>query len=216
MVAVNLADADIWDDTLLIKRYDESLMLAKEEVARRIAQSTNTDDVADSEAGCSSQNNVSSWDVGDKVRCTFSEDGIDYEAEILSIKDGFCNVKYLGYNNEELIKSTSLIPSWGSKVREQQIQAAALAVAESLTNVGNETSKTTTTAQKSKRSKQLKTFERFGATMFPPPPPMPPMPPMPEGVDCDDADSEGMASMLMAWYMCGYYTGLHQGRKIAQ
>ena len=43
------------------------------------------------------------WKVGDHCRATFSEDGLKYEAEILSIdhETGTCYVRYVSYGNEE-------------------------------------------------------------------------------------------------------------------
>lgn len=37
-------DEDIWDDTALIKAYDKAVNLAKEEVARRIAMDTQSEE----------------------------------------------------------------------------------------------------------------------------------------------------------------------------
>ena len=41
------------------------------------------------------------WKVGDKVQAQFSEDGVFYEAEIKSIKDGLYHVLYTEFGNEE-------------------------------------------------------------------------------------------------------------------
>ncbi|XP_053669953.1 survival motor neuron protein [Anopheles nili] len=43
---------DIWDDSIIIKKYDASLALIKEEVAKRLAMNTNRKTLAES-AGCS-------------------------------------------------------------------------------------------------------------------------------------------------------------------
>lgn len=39
------------------------------------------------------------WKEGDYCRCTYSEDGLDYEAEILSIDGSQCTVRYCGTYN---------------------------------------------------------------------------------------------------------------------
>lgn len=58
--------------------------------------------------------------VGDFVRCTY-EDGVDYEAEIISINEnGNAHVKYIGYGNEERVKLEDLVASWGLEAREEQ------------------------------------------------------------------------------------------------
>lgn len=59
--------------------------------------------------------------VGDFVRSTFADDGVDYEAEILKINENdTCLIKYLGYGNEERVKMENLVASWGSTAREEQ------------------------------------------------------------------------------------------------
>lgn len=203
-VTINLNDSDLWDDTLLIKAYDESLKLAKEEVAKRIARSTNTGAgvSSDSEAPAGQQPfNSSDYKAGDFVRCTFAEDGIDYEAIIISIEDDQYLIKYVGYDNEEVVEAESLIPSWGKKARKKQIMAAA---ASSAATVTSEHKRQTDVFQ----IEHGHQYQRHrSGMMIPPPPPMPPM------MEDMSEDSEHLSAMLMSWYMSGYYTGLYQGLK---
>lgn len=111
---------NIWDDSLLIKAYEESVKLQKEEVAKQIAMQTNTrqnDNTDQHESGSSSQG----FNVGDFVRSTFIEDGIDYEAEILTVNEnGHCLIRFIGYGNEERVKMEDLVVSWGLEAREEQ------------------------------------------------------------------------------------------------
>lgn len=111
---------DIWDDSLLIKAYEESVKLQKEEVAKQIAMKTNTKpkDTAKKEE-TSSDPEV--FKAGDFVRSTFTEDGVDYEAEILSANEtGSCLIRYIGYGNEERVNMEDLVASWGPEAREEQ------------------------------------------------------------------------------------------------
>lgn len=112
---------DIWDDSLLIKAYEESVKLQKEEVAKQIAMKTNTKpkDSAKKEEVSSDSEDV--FKVGDFVRSTFTEDGVDYEAEILSVNEsGSCLIRYIGYGNEERVNMEDLVASWGPEAREEQ------------------------------------------------------------------------------------------------
>lgn len=222
-------------------------MLIKEDVAKRIAQSTNSDDAtaagpADGTTVTTPSQTVS-YKVGDHVRCTFSEDGVDYEAEILSLKGELCWVRYVGYNNEESVDISALIPSWGPAVRDAQMRAAGseppadttatpssselvsgAPTTTATTSAGASTSaapvaknkKHTNAGAAANKNRLQKSFDRVrSGMMIPPPPPLPPM--FGGGADdADDGDSEHLSSMLMAWYMSGYYTGLYQAQKMAK
>jgi survival motor neuron protein len=107
---------DIWDDSLLIKAYEESLKLQKEEVAKKLAMKTNKKTSSNDTAAKEEE----PFNVGDFVRCTF-EDGVDYEAEILSINEnGRAMIKYVGYDNEQRVNLEDLVQSWGIEAREEQ------------------------------------------------------------------------------------------------
>lgn len=102
-------DSDIWDDSLLIKAYEESIRLHKEDVAKRLAMSTNKrkENVENSEQ--SEDEKVEEFKVGSYVRATY-EDGIDYEAEILKIEEnGSCKIRFVGYDNEDYVKLVSFL-----------------------------------------------------------------------------------------------------------
>lgn len=63
---------------------------------------------------------VEDFKVGGFVRSTY-EDGVDYEAEVLSIgENGMALIKFIGYGNEERVKVEDLIASWGLEAREEQ------------------------------------------------------------------------------------------------
>ena len=50
------------------------------------------------------------WHVGQRVMAIFSEDGLEYRAKILQVKDwkGAAVVKYADYGNEEEVNFTEL------------------------------------------------------------------------------------------------------------
>ncbi|KAM7350545.1 survival motor neuron [Cochliomyia hominivorax] len=199
---------NLWDDALLIKAYDESIKLAREELARRIALSTSkevsrssTENKNLKSCGMDSIIKKPEYNVGDYVRATY-DDGIDYEAKIISIdkSSGTCLLKYIGYDNEQHFPLDNLIASWGKKARRLQFAKAKLEDTEhilKMDNIGNKTSKRN-------KSYNIKTI--------PPPPPMPPM--LSATQNCED--SEHLSAMLMSWYMSGYYTGVYQGIQMAK
>lgn len=192
---------------MLIKAYDDSIKLAREELARRIAISTSKD----LSHGSNESNNIKSdsvevntkneYKVGDYVRATY-EDGIDYEAKILAIdrNGGTCLLKYIGYENEQKILLDNLIPSWGKKARRLQFAKSKLEDTEHKVNVE------ITGSKSSKRNKS------YNLKTIPPPPPMPPM--LSATKNCEDSDH--LSAMLMSWYMSGYYTGVYQGIQMAK
>jgi survival motor neuron protein len=113
---------DIWDDTLLIKAYEESVRLHKEDVAKQVAMKTNKkQNSEEDETESSGTSSVEEFKVGDFVRSTFAEDGVDYEAEIVAMtENGTCTICYIGYGNQERVKAEDLVASWGPEAREEQ------------------------------------------------------------------------------------------------
>lgn len=66
------------------------------------------------------------WREGAFCQATFSEDGIDYEAVIVSINpsDQTVLLRYVGYENEEVRSMSELKPSGGERVRQLQREMA--------------------------------------------------------------------------------------------
>ncbi|CAO1440521.1 unnamed protein product [Diamesa tonsa] len=194
-----LTHDDIWDDSLLIKAYEESIKLEKEQVAKRLAMATNKKKVSSEE---SEESEESDFVVGDHVRSTY-EDGVDYEAEIISIdEDGMCFIRFIGYENEDTVKLEDLIASWGEEAREEQKILA-------------EADQTPSSEQEDDHAAEFhkfvvnKSHRNFSSNSLP----VPPMPPMPPAMFDNTGDSEYLSAMLMSWYMSGYYTGLYHGQK---
>lgn len=190
------------------------MSLLNEEVAKRLANATNTNKQSktttptkkateNGEMSCSSsttQDKRTDFKVGDFVRSTF-EDGVDYEARIMKIdlKSGDAHIKYVGYNNEETVNLSMLLPTWGKKQRKLQ-KLAAQADKKAKAPKAPPIKIPSNLAYGNKSDPKL---------LIPPPPPMGPM------MEDDDEDAEYLSAMLMSWYMSGYYTGLYQGRKEA-
>uniref|UniRef100_A0A336N3A3 CSON009676 protein n=1 Tax=Culicoides sonorensis TaxID=179676 RepID=A0A336N3A3_CULSO len=216
---------DLWDDTLIIKAYEESMKLAKEEVAKRLANATNKKLAAGGaqkqpekteSPGTSKQKD---FKIGEFCRATY-QDGVDYEAKIIATdSNGQFLIRYIGYENEEYKTKDELLPSWGKKSRKQQKSEAKQANADvdgSESGVsmegdfGNNVLFERPTPGKAQSKGGSAHKIPAPTVMYPPPPPMPPM------LDENLEDAENLSAMLMSWYMSGYYTGLYQGQKMAQ
>ncbi|XP_016980708.1 survival motor neuron protein [Drosophila rhopaloa] len=210
------ANTAVWDDSLLVKTYDESVGLAREALALRLADSTNKREVEnaavdeageDSATGGATSPEPLSFKVGDYARATYV-DGLDYEGALVSINEGkgTCVIRYLGYENEQEVLLLDLLPSWGKRVRREQFLVAKKEDGEQPNR-----SKTSAVAGTSCHSKKTSGKGRISGGLVMPP--MPPVPPMIAGQG--DSGEQDFVAMLTAWYMSGYYTGLYQGKKEA-
>lgn len=195
------------------------MKLAKEEVAKRLANATNkSGEQKKAESPGSSKNQTKDFKVGDFCRATY-EDGVDYEAKIIAVdSNGKFLIRYIGYENEDYKEKSELLATWGKKVRKvQKFEAQQASNVEEGSESGVsmdaefggqvlfERPKPGTKAQV-----KAGTSKSGASVIFPPPPPMPPM------IDENLEDAEHLSAMLMSWYMSGYYTGLYQGQKMAQ
>lgn len=220
------ANTTVWDDTLLVKFYDENVGLAREELARRLADSTNKreEENAASEAAVAGDApedsplspGPMSFKVGDFARATYI-DGLDYEGAVVSIdeKGENCTIRYLGYENEQVVPMENLLPSWGKKVRREQFFAAKHEEVGEEQPVRSKASTSASAAPNPKKSSsssgkgKISAGGSAGLAM----PPMPPLPPM--FTSQNEGGEQDVVAMLTAWYMSGYYTGLYQGKKEA-
>lgn len=173
------------------------MKLANEEVAKRIARSTNKQKPNDDDESVSKQSQ-GQYKIGDYVRAMY-EDGVDYEAKIISIdsESENCVVRFIGYDNEETVDLNDLLSSWGKNVRKKQMRTAAKDLAGGV---------------ESKRTFPV----NCQSSSVPGSVPIPLLPPVPPMLNDTTGDSENMSAMLMSWYMSGYYTGYYQGQKDAQ
>lgn len=216
-------DKNIWDDSLLIKAYDDSVSLARETLARRIADSTNRREEIVAEAEKKDLPTTSepeleqevTFKVGDFARATYT-DGVDYEGVVMAIDEpsNTCLLRYVGYENEQEVLLADLLPSWGNNARKEQILIAKQADAAE----GQEEEQRPKYFKKAQQPKAKRASgSRIGSTSLPAGLVMPPMPLVPPmftpSVGVDGEPEQEFVAMLTAWYMSGYYTGLYQGRK---
>lgn len=248
-------DEDIWDDKKLKDAYDKAVKIANVEVARRVAMSTNTqqgkkEDV-DKNKKEKPQKSLSTakkrtWKAGAPCRAQYDGDGFDYEAFIVRIiNDEECVVKFLGYDNTEIVPISSLKPTLGNDERVRQIeqffrekmddgfasQSPNLDAMELSSDVMQSTGSTERQRKKKKSTKKKSHSRSFNGMEMPDMPfPMPNIslmknfgsmdmpipPPPPMNFSRTDSEDQALSSMLLSWYMSGYYTGLYQGMKRAK
>ncbi|XP_045775648.1 survival motor neuron protein isoform X3 [Maniola jurtina] len=242
-------DNDIWDDCKLNNAYDKALSMANIEVAKRLAMSTNTEandstpknPIPNVTPAKTKKKNKNKWKAGMNCRAVYEEDGIEYEAIVTRIiNDKECVVRFLGYENSEIMPISSLKQSLGKKQRNKQI-AEALAdgdfsvhsnTAEEMDCSDRQTPEVKASSKKKKSKKNTaKTTNGFTLPDLPSmhlpsfaelknlaaiDMPIPPPPPMTMPRQEADGEDQAMSSMLLSWYMSGYYTGLYQGMKRAR
>ncbi|CAH0725072.1 unnamed protein product, partial [Brenthis ino] len=241
-------EEDIWDDSKLNDAYDKALRIANAEVAKRVAMSTNTSSKDGNDMKLKSQSNTKSshkkdktqWKAGMHCRALYDGDGIEYEALLLRvINDKECVVRFLGYENSEIVSISYLKPSLGKSERTKQIEEALAdrmsdKNSNNLSNVENmecsdrplSPGSTVSFQKKKKKGKKKSKQKPMNGFDFPEMP-MPdlaqlrnlgaiemPIPPPPLGLRSGaDNEEQAVSSMLISWYMSGYYTGLYQGMK---
>ncbi|XP_034833474.1 survival motor neuron protein isoform X2 [Maniola hyperantus] len=240
-------DNDIWDDCKLNNAYDKALNMANIEVAKRLAMSTNTEGDGSTPKKpvltltppkSKKKKNKSKWKAGMNCRALYEEDGMEYEAIVMRIiNDKECVVRFLGYENSEIILISSLKPSLGKGERNKQIQEALadgdLSVhsnpAEDM-DCSDRQSPEIKASLKKKKSKKNTARITNGFTLPDLPSmhlpsfadlknlaandmPIPPPPPLIMSRQETEGEDQALSSMLLSWYMSGYYTGLYQGMK---
>lgn len=237
---------DLVDDEALIKAYNRAVSTNENEFTLHKQPSTSTtgsgshkqqkkkgSKKTDTQASPKTRD----WKVGDFCRCTYSVDGRCYEAKIKLIDHETCTVRYIGYNNEEDVYLSELLPSEGKFARQRQTDEARRDDAASSPTPPSEGERAT--AGHGARVPESHHPQHDGSSLPPfiPPfggrddawsshgPPVQPLftrippfmkqpiptppPPMCHG-DLPNSE-EALASMLMSWYMTGYHTGYYQG-----
>jgi len=208
---------DVWDDRALIDAYDKAV----KEVNRRIADKRMESNDKTVTTGTAAKPNDKaidhSWNLGQYCRCAYSEDGVEYEAQIISINtsNDTCFVRYVGYGNEEQKPLKELKPSMGKRYRKIQSQQLD---GQEVGNSGSDDNDNITTNKSSSNESKHKTktpnnsrdvFMPSGSHIEPMIPP-----PFPSVSDSNlPSDDESLASMLMSWYMSGYHTGYYRALK---
>ncbi|XP_007897061.1 uncharacterized protein LOC103182025 [Callorhinchus milii] len=180
------------------------------------------------------------WEVGDRCRARWSEDGIIYAATIQSINIGkqTCTVLYHGYGNREEQSLSELLPEESESLEEQVVERG------SLTGDWENTSPMCRAdIFKEKRWHHHLQESRYHGhqpltppetpthnhtythnqtiTQPPTPPLMPrysnvqtsPLPPPAHLFSPDLSEDGALMSLLIAWYISGYHTGYYLGLK---
>lgn len=189
------------------------MRLAKEDVAKRIAISTNKE-TQDCQVDTSAGERKLDWEPvsrvfkpGDFCRATYREDGVDYEAVVVSQTDGRCLLKFLGYGNEQYSLMTDLVASWGEEFRMEQIEAATQGAGSATEEVDSNASTLNSDRETTPQAADIGRQRRGGNKRKSRNTAMPPIPPMPPVGD------DNLHAMLMAWYMSGYYTGVFDSQQ---
>jgi survival motor neuron protein len=201
---------DTWDDSLLIAAYEkatkqvnQALKSSKSPVSgrKKINRSRNSSISQSSDTERErrlAQPSSSTWSIDQHCSSTYTEDGVDYEAQVIKImpKKRSCIVRYLGYNNEEEQWLDNLKPSQGPNARQTQIEEAALDA------LASEDPDVPTAPQVFSPIIEPSRKRLVGP---------PPMSIFQEGTESQE--DESLASMLMSWYMSGYHTGYYRAMK---
>ena len=209
---------DIWDDRALIDAYDKAVKEVNKKIADKCVETN--DKIINCEVSTSvDKPNDHSWHLGQYCRSSYSEDGIEYEAQIISINasNNTCFVKYIGYGNEEQKSLKELKPSLGK--RHRKLQTLQFETQELLNSGSDNDFENSSTVKKTFSETQYNPIQShntsdFNSKLFGPSSshsetPLPP--PLPSILESSlPSDDESLASMLMSWYMSGYHTGYYR------
>ncbi|CAB3407907.1 unnamed protein product [Caenorhabditis bovis] len=187
----NEGDNDIWDDTELIKMYEESISSTYSKVRKN---TVNTKEYV-GEDGVKYE-----WTVGQKCMAPYSEDETETEpsewfpATInwISSINGDVGVTFEGYGNDEIVDISTL---W--------LEEEAAGVEQEQTEDIQMTSPAPSASPKKEGAQKMTNGLPKIPVIAPPPPPaaLSGVPP---------TEVEALSSMLMSWYMSGYHTGYYQ------
>ncbi|XP_076036206.1 survival motor neuron isoform X2 [Oratosquilla oratoria] len=240
----DLSHDEIWDDSMLIQQYDQAMAQVKKKLEKKIQGSkTSEGDSEVPDASTTKENTTKrdrsntqkkkkkskkkrEWYTGDPCRAKFTEDGMVYEATVVSMQPdhGTCRVRYVGYENEEDLPVRTLIKSKGEEARRRQFQESnnCMSVESDLgegnssvvdsdvtSDVENDRIFTSKAARMSRPHPEPKKSKISPPFCKPSLPQMPPPPAMLSG-EKDAKTTEALHTMLMSWYMTGYHTGYYQ------
>ncbi|GMT29314.1 hypothetical protein PFISCL1PPCAC_20611, partial [Pristionchus fissidentatus] len=205
--------AEIWDDTLLIKMYEESISSAYNTVAPAATPSKGKKGEAKREV----KQEENGWSMGD--RCVAPYDGLWYPAVItrIDVSSGTAEVCFDGYDNTETVSVDELYPEESTEGGDQQegeeAESEAMEVSQQSAPSTSSIppSRKRTNGGKNGRNENEGRGDRGGGegyrapipSLAPPPPPSFTALPRP-------TEDDALSSMLMSWYMSGYHTGYYQ------
>nr|XP_020464716.1 survival motor neuron protein-like isoform X1 [Monopterus albus]XP_020464717.1 survival motor neuron protein-like isoform X1 [Monopterus albus] len=163
------------------------------------------------------------WKPGSRCRAVYSEDGLVYPAVILWVHGQRCRVRFDGYNNEEELDVSSLLTHNELHGPIKAIRKQAKERSSSQSKVERDGDDKTRGGDQ-QRNESEKAANR-SLPLFPQFPPLsglggPPsfFPPPPWSIGEKESGSSPaidgtLDSMLMLWYMCGYYTGSYMAEQ---
>ncbi|RUS82708.1 hypothetical protein EGW08_009545 [Elysia chlorotica] len=194
-------ESDAWDDSVLIKAYDDAVSAMKARIAEEHPEFSPKTVIKSKKKKKgkgkqkkkmkNGQVTVPRWSAGDKCYAIYTEDGEVYEAKIMSINesDETCIVQYIGYGNKEEQELSNLLPINTPLSSQDQLTDTASEAESSNTkpcaqeNVSSKQKSKIppTSSRQSNKRRQQQSWPWFGAPAFPPPPfgHMPPPPPPP-------------------------------------
>lgn len=220
-----------WDDSQLIRAYD--IINKKKNKKNTASESKNKKNSSNKAI-----RNEKRWMLGDYCRAPFPDDGLMYEARIISIYDDDCTVEYLGFEGEEEVPLSQLAESHGKNARKKQKKKAEGGY------ISSDTERTSMSEIEALREEvehlRSKLDQQppqpttdFYQSSRPQPPNLQqphyypnnanlgavqrvedvlplPAPPMPQNTTVSRDPT--LQAMLISWYMAGYHTGMHQAR----
>ncbi|XP_015783751.1 survival motor neuron protein-like [Tetranychus urticae] len=206
-------DDDAWDDELLIQEYNRTVRLVDQRISEiESGDLGKTNEIRKEKRKSKNKDDSKEllWKPGDNCVAVFKEDGLEYEAKIVSIdqKYGCCVVKYLGYDNEECQYLQDLKPSRGLQSQLEQMQLG-------FVNCELEDEELSRGIQNMNTRPEFipeSPLQSQGTTpefILPPPPTF-----LTSNLTEPLAkENDALASMLMSWYMCGFQTGYYTALK---
>ncbi|KAH7727708.1 SMN-1 protein [Aphelenchoides avenae] len=186
---------EIWDDTALIRIYEETKQRTYKAMQKDGAAGSSKDATGEGKA-------PKTWKQGDLCMAPY-EDGKWYEAKILSIDEKVkkCKVNYTEYGEETAdVELDRLLTEDDVKYEEAQEGADAEEGEESMESESASVSKADSGTDRQSK-------DRFPIPAVCPPPPPGLFGKIPKAA----SQNEALTNMLMSWYMSGYHTGYYQG-----
>jgi survival motor neuron protein len=160
---------------------------------------SNSDDKSDH------RTTLTNWKENDHCRAVWTEDGVEYEADISTINrsKGTCLIRFVGYDNVEVQLLTSLKPSLGKKSRQNQIKEAQQGQPNDVESTCKpEVTLPTLNQSQAETGSTIDDQKLFDSCPYIPLPPNQLLSSL--GVEQTD---EMLSAMMTSWYMCGFHTG---------
>ncbi|VDI56120.1 survival motor neuron protein [Mytilus galloprovincialis] len=235
------SDSDLWDDTALIKAYDNAVNLVKAKVNGSVindneSQTSNKQEINKKRKRKRKKKHKNKkkcpWKVGDQCRAVFTEDDLTYDAEIIDIDEEAetCMIRYRGYGNEEEKEFTELLQPTRKQKQRQKSESDSMDWSARQSPAPDRKKKHSASSSTNPpfmpgmpfmppfpgvSMPQFPSFPSFPQGFMGPPSgglPFVPPPPPPINDELMNGDNEALCSMLMSWYMSGYHTGFYQGQ----